>query len=93
MHNLKLIEGEFTPSEARKIILDLISRKINYHTIEAFSIKERFNGDISYSEKRIIELKEASSYLEDILTDASEKKLNLKVNSFIEITLTEKFKE
>ena len=85
-HNLKLIDGKFTPSEARKVILDLIGTKINFHTMEAFSIKERFNGDVSYSEQRIAELKEARRHLEDIIKNASEKGQNLKVVSFIGIT-------
>ncbi|MDP4283676.1 MAG: hypothetical protein Q8891_04595 [Bacteroidota bacterium] len=89
IHNLKLIEGQFAPLEARKVIFDLINSKINYHNLEAFSIKERFNGNISYSEKRIEELKEVRRRLEDIVNDASERGLNLEVESFIKITLIE----
>lgn len=88
-HNFKLIEGKFTPKEARKVIFDLISSKISYHSLEAFSIKERFNGDVSYSEKRIEELKEARRCLEEIITYTSEKGLNLKIESFIEILFIE----
>ena len=88
-HSLKLIEGEFIPLEARKVIYDLISSKISYHRLEAFSIKERFNGDISYSEKRIEELKDARRHLEEIITYSSEKGLNLKIESFITITFIE----
>lgn len=89
IHNLKLIDGEFAPLEARKVISDLIGSKINYHTMEAFSVKERFNVDVSFSEQRITELKEARSHLEDIIKDASERGLNLKVESFIEIRFIE----
>ncbi|MEP7232335.1 MAG: hypothetical protein ABI691_18885 [Ginsengibacter sp.] len=84
-HELKLIEGKFSPAEARKVISDLISSKINYHNMEAFSIKERFNGDTSYSEKRIKELKEARKSLEDIVGYAAGKGLKLKVESVIEV--------
>ena len=86
IHNLKLIDGQFAPLEAQKVISDLIGSKINYHTMEAFSAKERFNVDVSFSEQRIAELKEARSRLEDIINNASEKGLNLKVESFIRIT-------
>jgi hypothetical protein len=89
IHSLKLIEGKFTPPEARKIIIDLISSKINYHAMEAFSERERFNRDISYSEKRIAELKEARTSLENIIHYASEKGLNLKVESLIMIKFVE----
>lgn len=86
IHNLKLIDGQFAPLEALKVISDLISSKINYHTMEAFSNKERFNIDISFSEQRIAELKKAGKDLEDIINAALEKGLNLKVESFIGIT-------
>lgn len=88
-HNLKLIEGEFTPLEARKVIFDLISSKISYHSLEAFSIKERFNGDVSDSVKRIEELKDTRKRLEEIITYTSEKGLNLKIESAIEISFIE----
>ncbi len=87
-HNLKLIDGEFTPAEARKMILDLVSSKINYHAMEAFSIRERFNGDVAYSEKRIEELKKARSCLEDFINQASDNGLNLKVESVINIAFS-----
>ncbi len=89
IHNLKLIDGQFAPLEALKVISDLIRSKINYHTMEAFSNKERFNVDISFSEQRIAELKEARKDLEDIINTASEKGYNLKVESLIEITFIE----
>ena len=89
-NRLKLIAGKFSPPEARKVILDLIRSKINYHNLEAFSIKERYdNGDVSYSEQRIEELKEAGRHLEAIVNNASEKGVNLKVESFIDITFIE----
>jgi hypothetical protein len=41
---------EFTPAEAGKLIFTLFMGKINYRNNEAFSIKERFNIDVSHSE-------------------------------------------
>ena len=88
-HSIKLIEGEFTPSQTRSVLLELIGNKIRYHTLEAFSIKERFNGDVSCSEKRVAELKEASAQVEEILRYSSEKGLNLNIESFIDIKFVE----
>lgn len=90
IHQLTLIDGKFTPSEARKVILGLIGSKINYHNLEAFSVKERFNGDVCYSEKRIEALKEAERCLEEIINYTSAKGLNLKVQSVIKLTFIEK---
>lgn len=84
-HSLKLIEGQFTPSETRNVLNDLISSKIRYHNLEAFSIKERFNGDVSYSEKRVGELREVARQIEEIVHYTSEKGLNLIIESSIKI--------
>lgn len=84
-HSIKLIEGKFTPSQTRSVLLELVANKIRYHSLEAFSIKERFNGDVSYSEKRIAELKEATAQIKEIVRYTSEKGLKLKIHSFIEI--------
>ena len=88
-HSLKLIDGTFTPSEARKVMFDLINSKINYHNMEAFSIKERFNGDTSYCEKRIKQLKETRRCLEEIINYTLEERVKLRVTSFINITFIE----
>lgn len=88
-HRLKLIEGKFMPSEAGKVLFDLISRKINYHNMEIFSNEERFGKDLSASKSRIEELKESRRCLEEIITYTSAKGLNLKIESFIEIILIE----
>lgn len=82
-YSLKLIEGEFTPVQTRSVLHNLIGNKIQYHTKEAFSIKERLNGDVSHSEKRVRELKEASAQVEEIVKYTSEKGFDLKIESVI----------
>ena len=88
-HSLKLIEGVFTPLEAWKVVFDLISSKLSYHSLEVYSISERCNGDVSYAEKRIAELKDARKRLEDIIAYTSEKGLKLEIESFINISFCE----
>lgn len=88
-HNLKLIDGKFKPAEAGKVLFDLISRKINHHQMEIFSNEERFGKDLSNSKNRIEQLKELRRSLEEIINYTSEKGLNLKIESFIEITFIE----
>jgi len=85
-HKLKLIDGKFKPSEAGSILFELISRKISYHQMEIFSNEERFGKDVSNSKKRIEQLKDVRKHLEEIIEYSSEKKLNLKIESFINIT-------
>jgi hypothetical protein len=37
-----LINGQFTPEDARELLTDLFSRKTNFHEIKNFSATERF---------------------------------------------------
>jgi hypothetical protein len=62
-HNTTLIEGTFALSKAKKLLLELLSYKINYHQIEKFSNEERFGVDREHSEKRIKELTEEKQAL------------------------------
>lgn len=86
-HILKLIEGKFMPSEAGKVLFELISRKISYHQMELFSNEERFGTDESNSKTRIEQLKDVRRRLEEIIDYSSKTGLNLKIESFIDITL------
>ena len=88
-HILKLIDGEFKPSEAGNILLDLINYKINYHQMELFSNEERFSKDLSNSKSRIEQLKKVRKCLEEIINYSSEKGMNVKIESFIDITFIE----
>lgn len=88
-YNFKLINGTFTPSEASRILFDLISSKINYHTMENFSNQEKFGKDAPHSERRIKALQKAHTSLKEIFESAAKKKLKLKIDGSVEITITE----
>jgi predicted NACHT family NTPase len=85
-HSFKLVEGEFTPAEAGKVLYALISSKINYHNLQAFSFKERYNGDNSQYVKRVEALKSINEDLQEVLVFATENRLQLKIEGNIEIT-------
>ncbi len=84
-HCLKLIDGTFSAADAENVISTLISSKINYHSIESFSNKERFNKDTAHNERRIEELKEAREYLDLIIKRAKQYNRNLVIESYINI--------
>ena len=87
-HQLKLIEGNFTAPEAGKFLFALLNSKINYHTLEIFSAKERaMHSDTKHNEKRIEELKAAKEALKKIILSAEQKNQKLSVNSIIKIEL------
>lgn len=86
-HSFKLIEGGFEPENAAKILFALINSKINYHVMEAFSLKDGKNYNAANSEKRIAQLREANNQIKKIMEFANENNLEVRIKSDIEISL------
>lgn len=86
-YNFKLVDGTFNAQDARQVLFSLVNSKINYHSLEIFSLQERFDADVSHSEKRIKALTEASLDLKKVIEEAAQKNLKLKVNGTISIEL------
>jgi hypothetical protein len=84
-----LIDGDFTPSEAGTIILDLINSKIRYHNLEVLNCMETGMGDALHSRKRIQELEEVRQRLNALLRFASSNNKYLKINGTFEVELAE----
>ena len=66
-HTTKLIEGNFFQQNAKTVLLNLLSDKINYHQMQKFSNEERFGEDRDHSAQRILELKKEKQELTDWL--------------------------
>jgi hypothetical protein len=75
----KLIDGLFTPEEAKSMLFALITSKINFHQIEKFTIQEKTSGDVSHSVKRIQELKALHRDAEVIVSEALASSKRLKI--------------
>lgn len=89
MNNLKLIDGTFSISDARALLLSLIDDKVRYHKHRIFSHEERFGTTDQHSEQRIIELQLARKELLDDLNKLSGDTV-LEINSSISIEITAK---
>ena len=83
--SFKLIDGTFSAAEAENVLSTLISSKINFHSMESFSNRERFNQDASHHKKRIAELKESKKQLDTIIETARENNTELIIESYINI--------
>ena len=72
---------------SHKEIIDEMEKnnKINYHHLQVFSIKERFNGDVTHSEKRIKELTKIGKSLRKTLSAAEKKGYQIEIHCPIEI--------
>ena len=82
----QLIDGTFTPSEASRVLLSLVQRKMDYHRLEQFSNEVRLGQDPSHSEKRLQDLAKLESVLKKLFASADDAKQNLKINGWIEIS-------
>jgi hypothetical protein len=85
--DFKLIDGQFTPLEAKSILFTLVNSKINFHSMESFGITIRSSGDVSLHEKRIRELKKTNTDIKKLMDYALKNKLQVKVNGNIVIQL------
>ncbi|MBX2916151.1 MAG: hypothetical protein KF856_12850 [Cyclobacteriaceae bacterium] len=84
-HTFKLINGTFTANDVRKILMEMIQSKINFHMREIHSMEERGGGTTSRSEKRIVQLKKTAETLKKVLAKAEEKEINLKISATVQI--------
>lgn len=85
---LKLIEGKFLHDEAKEILRNIFSAKINFHQMKNFSSQERFGKDDKTAVKKIPILKKELVKLDKILAEAKAKNLNLVITSEINILLS-----
>lgn len=86
-HTIKLIDGTFTLPKAKKLLLELLSYKINYHQMEKFSNEERFGADREQSAKRIKELDEEKTAVTKWIKTLDERKA-LTINCKIKLEIT-----
>ena len=87
-HQINLIDGCFTVSEAQDIMTPMIAKKINFHQVKRMSLYEKNHSDSCISDRdRILELEEAKVKAEDIFLQAKLEGKKIKMQSIIHITL------
>lgn len=89
IHSFKLIDGQFTSSEARSILFTLVNSKINFHSMESFGITIKTSGDTSFHQKRMKELAQTNIDMKKVLDYADENNLRLRIDGNIEINLVD----
>ncbi len=85
--SFELILGSFSPEDAKEIIMNLITGKIDFHKKRSFSNEIRFGEPDAYSENRIDQLTVSKNRMYDLIESASTQKKLLKITSNIEIEL------
>ncbi len=85
---IQLVKGEFTPSEASHILMNLIDEKINFHKIQRLQIWEGNHkcktGDL---DSRIDELLKEKKIAQEFIDSTRGLGQNLRINGALEITV------
>ncbi len=86
---LTLINGNFTNDEAKEILMNMFSSKINFHTVKNWSSQERYGQDDEIAQKKIPALRDEIKKLELILAEAKVKNKKIVLSSEINISILE----
>lgn len=86
-HELSLIKGDFSPSDARERVVQLIMDNLNYHGLRNFSSRERYGQSDAYSEEKIEELQMSKKQALDLFDYAEACGRRLRIESAIKISL------
>jgi hypothetical protein len=86
---VKLVDGLFSVPEAKEVLIDLVSSKINFHNLKIISTEERFGIRDTKSELRLAELKELRLNLLDLFEDLKESEKNIRINGIIRFEVVE----
>lgn len=87
-YQFQLIDGTFSPDQARQVLGAMVQSKIDYHTLEKHSEGER-SGITHHSEERLQSLRALAAKLKDVFESAHASGAQLKVTGEIKITLME----
>ena len=85
----QLIDGTFTPDEARQVLGAMVKSKIDFHTLAKHSESERSGDAGNQSEKRIRALREIDLELKKIFESARASGKKIEVKGRIEIIYVE----
>lgn len=85
--NLNLINGDFTPEDAKEILNELITEKINFHERKSLSSQIRFGYKDEASIKRVVELKSLREYINEKIKEAQYQSKNVRIISDLQLEL------
>ena len=87
---VQLIKGEFSPTQAKEIVLSLISQKISYHKLEEIQLWEKDHDfNLEPIRIRIRELEDEKQKAEQFISEAKKQGKNLEINGIIEMKASE----
>ena len=91
--NLILINGLFSPEEAKEVLMNILASKVQFHELKNLRSIVTKDSEDQTSISRVRQLKETIEELKLILNEASENNMGLSIKSNIEITLKKSNKD
>jgi hypothetical protein len=86
---IQLVRGEYTPSEASYIVMNLIDKKINFHKIRLLQTWEQNHKcDTSEIDKRIEELEKEKEVAQAFFAEAIEQGLTIKIDGVLNMSIS-----
>ncbi|WP_312819254.1 hypothetical protein [Kaistella carnis] len=83
-----LIEGQFSPTEYRELMLSIFKSKIRFHRRKNFSTKERFGKDDENAISRMLELQETLASIFKVIETAEKENQVLEIRAEIIFNFT-----
>lgn len=84
---LKLIAGNFNGDEAKEILMNIFSAKIQFHKIKNFITQEKNGVSSNTASSRISELQTEIKKIEEITTHAKHNNKMLSIQAIVEVEL------
>ena len=86
---IRVVDGEFTPSEACDIVNALLDQKINFHKLQRLALWEgNVNANCTFPNGRIEELEQEKINFKEIVNQARKQGAMLQLKANLEVTLT-----
>ncbi len=85
--NLSLINGFYSPEEAKEILMNVFASKIQFHELKNLRSMVTSDCEDETSIIRVKQLKKSVEELNELLKKANESNLELSIQSTIKITL------
>lgn len=84
-YQFKLIQGDFSPQDAKTVLMSVINSKINFHNLNAFSEFVKNNEDCETSKRRISVLTSSREDVMKLIEESEKNGMKMKINGDITI--------
>lgn len=85
--NLDLVDGHFSPEEAKEVLYKLFTDKIKFHQLKSFCALEKSGKEDQTSLNRIKELKQSLKLFDQFLSEFKDKDVDVQISASVDVTV------